>query len=233
MKVEITNNKGQEGIGNPWYSSRIGEKFDVEEVVDEDRFREGWYWVVVPKKDNFTHYIQGRDCVAVSWGIDAAWDKPSEDWFDSCKPVSNVWIENKDFVQPVADDVLVDVKLDGVYDAYYNGTSAGVWMWKKLEHECVTHWRLHKEEKSLEDAWDEPDSIPWTEAVTCHKGEQILAGDYYKYPDTPKKIIYPKKKSVEQITADSYNQVAGTSLSEQMVVDIVRLVEALKNMEKV
>lgn len=86
---------------------------------------------------------------------------------------------------------------------------------------------LVQEDKFLEDAFDEPDSTPWMEAVTHHKGEKIL----YEYPETNFKSN-PVKKSIETLVSENFNTISGKNIIAEEVVQIVKLFELLKAMEK-
>jgi len=133
-------------------------------------------------------------------------------------------------------------KIGEVFEVSESGALLGDTNWRYLvinpelpdichgvqEYDC----EVVQEDKFLEDAWDEPDSTPWTEAVNLSSVDTVLVYDnkHYKYPATKEQA--PKKKSAEQIVADAFNQERGTSLTEVDLVDIINAVSVLKKLEK-
>lgn len=115
----------------------------------------------------------------------------------------------------------------------------------------ITHWRLHKPEndvesplykhppvaenapKSLEDAYDNPLS----KSIEDMLAQMPTDPSYYKYPETkpasvkPAQIIYTKKKSVEQMAVEIFNQITGNSLTEKNVKDIISLVAVINEIK--
>lgn len=115
----------------------------------------------------------------------------------------------------------------------------------------ITHWRLHKPEsnvesplykhppvaenapKSLEDAYDNPLS----KSIEDMLAQMPTDPSYYKAPATkslpehPVKVLYLKKKSVEQMAVEIFNQITGNSLTEKNVKDIISLVAVINQIK--
>jgi hypothetical protein len=149
--------------------------------------------------------------------------------------MSDKWIENTTGVCPVAEGTLVDImyRCGEEYFAvpalnYTNDipdTSECFWENDLCDYD-ITHWRLHKPEMTLEDAFDEPDSVHWTETIEYLDFTHVK----YKYPTT--KEITVTKKSTESLVSDNFNNLSGKQITEQEVVQIVNLFNLLKEMEK-
>ena len=150
--------------------------------------------------------------------------------------MSNEWIKNITGVCPVDKGTLIDaMHRDG--EEYFNvealshrAVQSDNWIIYDLDGD-VTHWRLHKPELALEDAFDEPDSVPWAEAAAYHQGEKIVSADdpiLYKYPTTKPVAA---KKSIEQLAIDVLYNTTGKLYTEREIVAVVSIVQALHQLE--
>lgn len=142
--------------------------------------------------------------------------------------MSNEWIRNTGEI-PVRKGTLVDVKHHStkVYTKQAAGVEGYAHQWFLSGGSSdIAFWRPSQEEKSLEDAFDEPDSVPWMEATTYHLGEKIV----YKYPETKPAIV---KKSIEQLAIDVLYNTTGKSYTEREIVAIVSIVDSIKELENV
>jgi hypothetical protein len=160
------------------------------------------------------------------------------------------WIENEG-KQPVASGTKVDVLLNGERTKKFEGHTAASWGWS-LGYGCmesITHWRLHKPEnnvestlythppvaenapKSLDDAYDNPLSKRIEDMLAQMPTDQ----SYYKAPETKQSvgemIVNLKKKSVEQMAVEIFNQITGNSLTEKNVKDIISLVAVINEIK--
>lgn len=145
--------------------------------------------------------------------------------------MSYEWIENNSGICPVAQGTLVDIRnrLGEEFLAVaalkishtFADASADYWNDDGCELD-ITHWRLHKPELTLEDAFDEPDSKPWTEAAM----ERLT----YKYPETKPINV---KKTIEQLAIDVLFNTTGKTYTEREIVAVVSVVDMLKKLENV
>lgn len=137
---------------------------------------------------------------------------------------TNEWIENVTYKPPVGDGVAIDVIIDGQSPhPYFDtiNTTASEWIWEKLDKDCITHWRLHQEEKpqswGIDAAWDD---IATTGPVKP-----------LKYPETTYTVPSTvKEKSLEDKVAEMFNIVYGKdfTLEASHVSTIIDLINLIK-----
>ena len=100
-------------------------------------------------------------------------------------------------------------------------------------------------EKSLDDAFDEPDSVHWAESVNYPCGSQVVSfltpqgstPTHYditceqalKYPETKPVVA---KKSVEQLAIDVLYNTTGKLYAEREIIAITTIVSQIKELEK-
>ncbi len=127
---------------------------------------------------------------------------PSSDWFSNPGKC------------PVSENTYVDVIYEDGFTRY-NAPAYDVY-WAIENGVDVTYWRLHKPEKTLEDAYDEPSSSPLWE---YHE---------LKYPETKPIVI---KKSVEQLAIDVLFNTTGKLYTEREIVAVVSIYESIRSLE--
>jgi hypothetical protein len=79
-------------------------------------------------------------------------------------------------------------------------------------------------ELTLEDAFDEPDSKPWTEVIEYPDFIRVK----YVYPAT---ASVPKKERAENLVAYNFNNMTGKNITCTDVLQIVELYQLLLKME--
>ena len=123
--------------------------------------------------------------------------------------MTNEWIKNTG-EQPVEDDVLVDVMMDGEAHEEEQGYRACTWRWNFIGECDITYWRLHKAKPSLTEALQK--------AIDKDFADKPV--DYFKQPETKP---FVKKRSAGKIVADIFNELSENSLTENDICRILAL----------
>ena len=143
--------------------------------------------------------------------------------------MSNEWIENTSGVCPVEKGTLIDVmhrdeeEFSSVEALRHYSAQKDNWRIDDCAGD-IFKWRLHKPELTLEDAWNEPDSVPWTETFTYNPPDKVM----YKYPETKPVVT---KKTIEQLAIDVLYNTTGKSYTEREIVAIVSIYNSIINLQ--
>lgn len=137
--------------------------------------------------------------------------------------MENDWIENCG-VMPVAGGEIVDILVENWRHEDHFGKRADHWNWEI--DDCggdITHWRLYKPEKFLEDAYNEPESIDQLE-------ESFEAEDY-KYPSTnyqPTKLAMSEKDTHISDVCAAFEALTRVIVTPDQIDVLLKLIDINK-----